>query len=66
VKILHGWFSAYDTKLVAMSTSLHKLKKKCRSVNSTKNVFIWWKDCENRPGGSWDNWSLFKKKNYGR
>jgi len=26
-KIAHGWFSAYDTKFVAMITSLKKLKK---------------------------------------
>ena len=37
-KIVHGWFSAYDTKLVAMAMSYEKLKKRCRSVNFTKTL----------------------------
>jgi len=32
-------------------------KKMCRSIICTQNAFIWWKDCENRSSGSWDNYS---------
>ena len=37
----------YETKLVAMATSLEILKK-IRSVIYTKNAFIWYKNCKNR------------------
>ena len=37
----------YDTKLVAMETSLEILKKNFRSIICTQNGFIWCKNCKN-------------------
>jgi len=38
----------YETKLIAMATSLEILKKNFRSVIYIKNAFIWYKNCRNR------------------
>jgi len=38
----------YDTKLVAMSTSLEILKKNFRSIIYTQKAFMWCKNCKNR------------------
>jgi len=38
----------YQTKLVAMATSLEILKKNFRSLIYTQHAFIWYKNCKNR------------------
>jgi len=47
----------YDTKLVAMATSLEISEKEVQIVHLHPNALIRWKDCENRSSGSWDNLS---------
>jgi len=60
-KIARGLCFAYDTKLVAMATSLEDLiwtwSRKFTQIPS-----IWWKDRENRPSRYWDSFAPSKKK----
>jgi len=61
-KIARGLCFAYNTKLVAMATSLNESKKRSGSRKCTQIPFFWWKDRENRSSISWDNLSQIKKK----
>ena len=57
------WFCfAYDTKLVAMATSLEESEKLDRSRKFTQIPYIWWKDRENRSSSYWHSFAHSKKK----